>query len=174
LLARGLLRSTLARSLHRRLHWGFLTRSLHRASGYGAARRSDFATAVVLLTTATIAVVTTTATTVATAVATTVVMTTATAGRLTTAVVSAATAVAAGAVAAMATMTSNSLAVRTQQGNSDNGEKHRHAQKNNSIHFCIPPFDSQVGVTTKKLPSSHLASNAGEFKEEEPIPPCLH
>jgi hypothetical protein len=73
----------------------------------------------------------------------------------------------------MATMTGDGLAVRTQQGNTDDGEKHRHAQKNDSIHFCIPPFDSIVGVTTKKLPSSHLASNAGEFKEEEPIPPAF-
>jgi hypothetical protein len=72
----------------------------------------------------------------------------------------------------MATMTSDGLAVGTHQGNTDDGEKHRHAQKYDSIHFCIPPFDSQVGVTTKKLPSSHLASNAGEFKEEEPIPPA--
>jgi hypothetical protein len=39
-------------------------------------------------------------------------------------------------------MTSDGLAVRTQQGNTDDGEKHRHAQENDSIHFCIPPFDS--------------------------------
>jgi hypothetical protein len=66
--------------------------------------------------------------------------------RRTAAIISAATAVAASTIAAMATMTSNGSVVGTHQGNTDDGEKHRHAQKNDSIHFCIPPFDSLVGV----------------------------
>jgi len=88
-----------------------------------------------------------TATAVAAAAATIAVMMAATAAvRWTAAIISAATAVAASTVAAMATMTSNGSVVGTHQGNTDNGEKHRHAQKNDSIHFCIPPFDSLVGV----------------------------
>jgi hypothetical protein len=112
------------------------------------------ATASVLLTTATIAVVveqSAAATTVTASAATIAVVVAATAAiRGTATIISAATPVAASTIAAMATMTSNGLAVGTQQGNTDDGEKHRHAQKYDSIHFCIPPFDSLVGVDHKE------------------------
>jgi hypothetical protein len=52
------------------------------------------------------------------------------------------TSVAASTVAAVTAMASDGRVVRADQGNTDDGEKHRHAQKYDSIHFCIPPFDS--------------------------------
>lgn len=85
---------------------------------------------------------TTAATTIATTIATTMtVMTTAAA-----VVIATATTVAAHAVAAMATMTGDSAIVGTHQGDSDGGEKQRHTKENDFVHFCIPPFDSLVGV----------------------------
>lgn len=46
------------------------------------------------------------------------------------------------AVAAVATMTGDDFAVGAHQGDADDGEKHRQTKKYDSIHFCIPPFDS--------------------------------
>lgn len=146
-LGRSLGRGFLRRSLCRGLHGGFLRRGLHRTSGYGAASRGGFATASIDVATAAVATVMeqSTTATVAATVATMVTMMATTA-----AIISAATSVAASTVAAMATMTSDGFAVGTQQGNTDDGEKHRHAQKYDSIHFCIPPFDSLVGVDHKE------------------------
>jgi hypothetical protein len=46
----------------------------------------------------------------------------------------------------MATMASHRLIVGTHQGDSDGGEKQRHTKEYDLVHFCIPPFDSLVGV----------------------------
>jgi len=78
------------------------------------------------------------------------VMTLTTAAAIAATAVAAAPTIAASTIAAMATMTSNGNIVRTHQSDSDDGEKHRHTQENDSIHFCIPPFDSLVGVDHKE------------------------
>jgi hypothetical protein len=63
-------------------------------------------------------------------------------------------------------MSSNSFAVRSHEGNANQSEENCNTRQNNTIHYTFLQFETSTR-SKHKSPSSFLATDDGELKEEK-------